>query len=190
MTKKSILLMALLILLVGSVKAQWFDFSKNQRASIGLNLGYVGYDLNGSGINKEYAGFGFGANLSFAGLYLDFIYQNPEHRWDRKITFNEYPDHTALTINVGYQIPVLPWLFLTPVIGYSNETWGRTIGNSIGVDSENHRIYHDYVRDGINNHFNYGAGLMVRPIEFLEIGAMATSHAIYGTISFSSNFKK
>ena len=183
--KKVTLIVVLLSMMTISAKAQWFNFSNNKRASIGLNLGCVGYDFSGSGINKQYAGFGIGANLSFAGLYLDFIYQNPEHRWDRKITFNEYPDHTALTINVGYQIPVLSWLYLTPVIGYSNETWGRTIGNSIGVDSENHRVYHDYVRDGINNHFNYGAGLMLRPFQLIEIGAVATTHAIYGNISYS-----
>ena len=188
--KKSILIAAVLLLAVGSAKAQWFDFSNNQRASIGFNLGVVGYDLTSQGIEKNVAGFGTGVNLSFMGLYLDFIYQSPEHRWDRKVTQAEYDDHTAIAINVGYQVPVLPWLFVTPVIGYSNETWGKTLGNSIGVDSENHRIYHDYKRTDIENHFNYGLGLMFRPADFIEIGAMATSHAIYGTISYSASAKK
>ena len=195
--KKSILIAAVLLLAVGSAKAQWFDFSNNQRASIGFNLGVVGYDLtshgddkNVTGFDKNIAGFGTGVNLSFMGLYLDFIYQSPEHRWDRKVTQAEYDDHTALAINVGYQVPVLSWLFVTPVVGYSNETWGKTLGNSIGVDSESHSIYHDYKRTDIKNHFNYGLGLMFRPVDFLEIGAMATSHAIYGTISYSASAKK
>lgn len=190
MTKKSILLVAMLALLVGTAKAQWLNLSNNQRASIGLNLGVVGYNLNSQGLDKSIANFGIGANVSFAGIYLDFIYQNPEHRWDRKITQQEYPDQTALTINLGYQIPVLSWLYVTPLIGYSNETWGRTLGNSIGVDTESHSIYHDYVRDRINNHFNYGVGVMFRPIEVIEIGAVATSHALYGTISVSGDFKR
>ena len=53
MNKKTFFLVAMLALLVGSAKAQWFDFSNNQRASIGLNLGCVGYDFNGSGISSR-----------------------------------------------------------------------------------------------------------------------------------------
>lgn len=191
MNKKSIVFIVMLALMSFSAKAQWFDFSNNQRASIGINLGVVGYDFSPQGgLDKNIANFGMGANISIMGLYLDFIYQDPSHRWDKIITLEEYPDQTALTINVGYQIPVLSWLYLTPVIGYSNETWGRTLGNSIEVQPESYSIYHKYVQDDINNHFNYGMGLMLRPVEFVEIGAMATSHAIYGTLSLSTNGKK
>lgn len=191
MKKKSIILFTLLALTVGSVKAQWFDFSRNMEdATLGFNLGVVGYHFNGQ-IDKTYTGLGAGASVSLLGVYIDFIYQSPEHKWDRTVTMEEYADQTALTINVGYKIPVLPWLNLTPMIGYSNETYGRTLGNSIGVDTENHSIYHDYVRDGVFNHFNYGAGLSVKPINWLEIGGVCTSHAVYGNISVNlMKFKK
>ena len=190
MRKKTVLLVAMLALFVGSANAQWFDFSNNRRASIGVNLGVVGYDLTSQSVEKNLSGFGTGINLSISGLYLDFIYQSPQHRWDRHVTQAEYDDHTALAINVGYQIPVTSWLYVTPLIGYSNETTGKTLGNSIGIDVERRSIYHEYKRLTMENHFNYGVGLMFRPIEMLEIGAVASSHAIYGTISFSSNFKK
>ena len=181
--KKVTLFAVLFSMLTISAKAQWFDFSQNlTNASIGFNAGVVGYHFNGQ-IDKTYADLGFGVNVSLLGCYIDFIYQSPEHMWDRTITMDEYSDQTALTINVGYQIPVLPWLNLTPLIGYSNETYGRTLGNSIGVDTENHSIYHDYVRDGIFNHFNYGAGLSVKPISWLEIGGVCTAHAVYGNLS-------
>ena len=190
MKKKTILVVAALLLLVGNMKAQVFDFSQNLKdCTIGLNLGSVGYDFNGH-IDKTYAGFGVGASISILGVYIDFIYQNPEHRYDRTITFAEYPDHTALTINVGYKIPVTPWMNLTPMIGYSNETSGATLGNSIGVESESHRIYHDYRRDAIYNHFNYGVGLSFKPFSMLEIGGVVTSHAVYGNISFNFFGKK
>jgi hypothetical protein len=190
MRKKTVLLVAMLALFVGSANAQWFDFSNNRRASIGVNLGVVGYDLTSQSVEKNLSGFGTGINLSISGLYLDFIYQSPQHRWDRHVTQAEYDDHTALAINVGYQIPVTSWLYVMPLIGYSNETTGKTLGNSIGIDVERRSIYHEYKRLTMENHFNYGVGLMFRPIEMLEIGAVASSHAIYGTISFSSNFKK
>lgn len=191
MKKKSIILFTLLALTVGSVKAQWFDFSRNMTdVTIGLNLGVVGYHFDGQ-IDKTYAGLGGGVSFSLLGVYMDFMYQSPEHKWDRTVTMDEYPDQTALTINVGYKIPVLPWLNLTPMIGYSNETYGRTLGNSIGVDTENHSIYHDYVRDGVFNHFNYGAGLSVKPISWLEVGGVCTSHAVYGNLSVNlMKFKK
>ena len=189
MNKRSFVLVFLLALMAGSVKAQWFDFSNNRRVSLGINIGSVGYGLTSQGIEKNLAGFGAGINFSILGLYLDFIYQSPEHRWNRTITQQWYDDHTALAINVGYQIPVTSWLFVTPLIGYSNETTGKTIGNSIGVDPQNHRIYHDYQRVTIDNHFNYGLGLMFRPFDFLEIGAVASSHALYGTISYSGKAK-
>ena len=161
--KKIALIAVLISMMTLSAKAQWFDFSQNiTDATFGLNLGVVGYDYGHGQIDRTYSGLGFGISASIVGVYLDFIYQSPEHKWDRTVTQQEYPDQTALTINMGYKIPVLPWLNLTPVIGYSNETYGRTLGNSIGVDTESSSIYHDYVRDGIYNHFNYGVGLSVK----------------------------
>lgn len=185
MKKKTIILLALFALTFSSAKAQFMDFSQNATDfTVGFNLGVVGYDFNGQ-LDKNIADFGAGVSLSVIGIYLDFIYQSPEHKWDRTITQTEYPDQTALTINAGYKIPVLPWLNLTPVVGYSNETKGRTLGNSIGVDSEAHSIYHDYVADEIFSHFNYGVGLSVKPIKWIEIGGVCTSHAVYGNVSLN-----
>ena len=76
MKKKSIILIALLAIFVGNAHAQWFDFSNNRRASIGLNLGVVGYDLTPQGLDKNIADLGWGINFSIMGLYMDFLYQN------------------------------------------------------------------------------------------------------------------
>lgn len=184
--KKIALFVVLFAMMAGSVKAQWFDFSNNIRASIGLNLGCVGYQFHpqGARLDKEYAGFGVGACLSVGGVYLDFIYQNPEHRYAKvEPNQSDWNDHTALTINAGYQIPVLSWLFVTPLVGYSNETTGLT--KAYDVTAEDNSIVHKYVREHIYHHFNYGLGLTLRPLQWVEIGAVATTHAIYGNISFS-----
>lgn len=184
MKKKSLILLALLAFTVGSAKAQWFDFTNNVRASVGLNLGSVGYQLGRNGLNTDLANFGWGVSLSVGGVYLDFIYQGPEHRNSNEVGVADWHDHTALTINAGYQIPVLSWLFVTPIVGYSNETTGLTLANSVTADHS--KIVHKYVQEHIYPHFNYGAGLMFRPIPWIEIGAVATTHAIYGNISFSA----
>ena len=183
MKRKSLILIAVLAMMTFSAKAQWLDFTNNVRASIGLNFGCVGYQLDSHGLNRGFADFGMGACLSIGGVYVDFIYQSPEHRFSNEVGVPDWNDHTALTINAGYQVPLLKWLFVTPLVGYSNETTGITRANNI--HAENSSIVHKYERQHIYHHFNYGVGVMVRPIQWVEIGAVATSHAIYGNISFS-----
>ena len=181
--KKVALFAVLFSMMTISAKAQWFDFSQNTMdASIGVNIGMVGYHFNGE-IDKTYNDLGFGISFSLVGVYLDFIYQSPEHKWGNKITPDMYHDHTALTINLGYKIPVLPWLNFTPLIGYSNETTGWTDCSTVNVEYESHSIYHDYDVENRYTHFNYGVGLSVKPISWLEIGGVCTSHAVYGNLS-------
>ena len=181
--KKVALFAVLFSMMTISAKAQWFDFSQNTMdASIGVNIGMVGYHFNGE-IDKTYNDLGFGISFSLVGVYLDFIYQSPEHKWGNKITPDMYHDHSALTINLGYKIPVLPWLTFTPLIGYSNETTGWTDCSTVNVEYESHSIYHDYDVENRYKHFNYGAGLSVKPISWLEIGGVCTSHAVYGNLS-------
>ena len=181
--KKLSFLVVLFSIISFNAQAQLFDFSNNDRdASIGFNIGAVGYHFNGK-IDKTYTGLGFGASFSIKGIYIDCIYQGPEHRYSHKVAPQLYPDHTALTINLGYKLPVTSWLNITPLIGYSNETQGWTDCSTINIDYENHSVYHDYDREHIQSHFNYGVGISVKPIKMLEIGGVCTAHAVYGNIS-------
>lgn len=180
--KKSIILVLLIGLFAGNAKAQWFDFSQNRRDfTIGLNVGAVGYDFANGQINTTYNDLGVGISFSLAGIYLDFIYQSPEHELARDLAPIIYHDHTALTINAGYKIPIRPWLNITPMVGYSNETTGWTDCSTIIIGSES--LYHRYDREAIYNHFNYGLGISVKPVKWLEIGGVCTSHAVYGNLS-------
>ena len=182
--KKVALFAVLFSMMTISAKAQWFDFSQNMSdVTIGFNAGVVGYHLGDGQIDKTYADFGWGVSFSIIGVYADFIYQCPEHKFGNKISPDTYNDHTALTINLGYKIPVTRWLNITPLIGYSNETTGVTDCSTINVDYESHSTYHDYKRETIDNHFNYGAGISLKPIKWLEIGGVCTAHAVYGNIS-------
>lgn len=186
MKKKSIILFALLALTVGSAKAQFLDFKNNLTDfTVGFNCGVVGYNYASGNIDKTYSDLGFGASVSLLGVYIDFIYQSPEHKYGNKITPDMYYDHTALAINVGYKIPVFSWLRITPVIGYSNQTTGWTDCSTVNVDYESHSIYHDYDAEDIYSHFNYGAGISFKPFRFLEIGGVCTAHAVYGNISLN-----
>jgi len=182
--KKVALIAVLCAMMTLTAKAQFLDFSQNRYdVTLGLNLGVVGYHFDGSHIDKTYSNFGTGISMSLMGVYIDFMYQSPEHRWGNKIEPRLYQDHSALSINVGYKIPILPFLNITPMIGYSNETTGVTDCSTVNIDYESHSIYHDYDVEHRYNHFNYGAGISVKPIEWLEIGGVCTAHATYGNIS-------
>jgi hypothetical protein len=182
--KKATFIAVLLSMMALSAHAQWLDFSNNRYdVTVGLNLGAVGYHFNGSHIDNTYNGFGSGVSVSLMGVYVDFIYQSPEHRWGNRVEPILYHDHSALTINAGYKVPVLPWLNVTPMIGYSNETTGWTDCATVNIDYENSSIYHDYEVEHRYNHFNYGIGLSLKPIDWLEIGGVCTAHAVYGNIS-------
>ena len=109
-------------------------------------------------------------------------YQIPEHQYAKEVG-HDWDDHSALTINIGYQIPITNYLFVTPLIGYSNETRGITRGNKFDVGD--HELIHDYDVIERFNHFNYGLHIMARALEMVEIGCVVSSHALYGTLSYS-----
>jgi opacity protein-like surface antigen len=193
--KKIALIAVLLSMMTISAQAQWFDFSQNMnRAVVGLNTGLVGYrsvqDL-GNAETWDFADVGVGASIAIAGVYLDFIYVTPDHRFDHHVGNVDWPDHSALTINAGYQIPIYrDYVFITPMIGFSRVTTGITKGDEIGVDPDSWSIYHEYEAQWHRHDFNYGAGLSVVPCKWFEINATCTAHAAYLGVAFNvMNYK-
>ena len=80
MNKKRILFVALLAMMSFSVKAQWFDFSQNQkRAVVGFHTGLVGYNGVNDIPNRSLSDLGFGTSLNILGVYADFLYVTPDH---------------------------------------------------------------------------------------------------------------
>ena len=188
--KKIAIFTVLLSMMTISAQAQWFDFSENtNRAAFGLNTGLVGYknvtDL-ASAETWNFSDVGVGVSVAIAGVYVDFIYVNPDHRFDSHIVMGNWDDHSALTINAGYQIPIYKnYVFITPMIGLSRVTTGYTEGNNIGIEVESESIYHKYVATWHRNDFNYGAGLTIAPCKWFEINASCTAHAATLGVGFN-----
>ena len=188
--KKVTLFAVFFTLMTLSAKAQWFDFSENDdRAIVGINTGLVGYrnvsDL-GSASTWDFADVGVGASIAIAGVYVDFVYVSPDHRFDSHIVQGNWDDHSALSFNAGYQIPIYKdYVFITPMIGLSRVTTGYTEGNNIGFDTETQSIYHKYTATWHRNDFNYGAGLTVVPCKWFEINATCTAHAASLGVGFN-----
>lgn len=182
---KKLTLIALLIsMMTISAQAQWFDFSENMnRAVVGFNTGLVGFRNVTSSTTLDpstwdLADVGVGVSVAIAGVYAEFVYVNPDHRFDSHIVMGNWEDHSALTFNVGYQIPIYrDYVFITPMIGYCRATTGYTEGNNIGIDVESQSIYHKYTAVNKYHGFNYGAGLTVVPCKWFEINLNCSAHA-------------
>lgn len=181
--KKSIIIVALMAMVM-SANAQWFDFSNNKdHYEVGFNCGLVGW-------NTEFSGFGAGASINVMGVYLDYLQTGPMYKYDNHVVDALYDDSVAFVINAGYQIPVLPWLRVMPMVGYCQTNNGYTDAMTVNIevdDDHDARIYHDYyvAAGSRRHHFNVGVGLFVQPIRWLEIYAIGSMNALYGGISIN-----
>lgn len=178
--KKSIIIAALMAVTIGA-SAQWFDFSNNKE------ILEVGFQTGPVGLKTNYNNWGFGGSINVCGVYVDFLYTSPEHKYDNHVLPIMYNDTSALTINVGYQIPVLPWLKVMPVVGHCHTSAGLTDATTVNVDvdGESARMYHDFEVTSRRHYFNYGGGLVIHPIDWMSIYGVYTVHAIYGGITFN-----
>lgn len=180
---KKTLFLSLLVAFTVSANAQWFNLANNAgRFTLGVNLGEVG-------LNCPYQAFGVGVSFSAYGGYIDFIYAGPEHQFDNHVTATQYNDSAAFAINLGYMIPVLPWLRVMPMLGYCQTNAGITDASTVNIEvnDDNASMYHDYnVTPGTRNHrFNFGAGIEIRPLKWFNIYGVYTNNAIYGGISLN-----
>ncbi len=171
------------VALAATSNAQWFDLGENNnRFTLGLNLGSAGF-------GTDQARFGMGAGLSIWGVYVDFIWASPQNRYNNHVVQEYWDDDEAFAVNICYQIPVLPWLRVAPIIGYCQTNYGYVDASTVNVevDSETStgRIYHDYypLPGSIMEYFNYGGGVFVQPFEWLGFHAVASRRAIYGGVT-------
>ena len=190
--KKTVFFLAALMAVAMSANAQWFDFKNNvHRYEMGVNLGMAG-------TNTEFHDFGFGISLSAWGVYIDFLNAGPMFKYDNRVaSMNDpanlrfLPDSTTTTVNLGYQIPVLPWLRIMPLIGFNVNTSGHTDMATHNAQTSNSgdyvsvELYHDYNREYTWTYFNFGGGLIVSPMKWFSIYGVYTTHSIYGGVSFN-----
>ena len=159
-----------------------FDFPLNvKRLEAGITIGQVASFSN-------YARFGMGADLLVGGVYVDFIHADPQHKYDTSLRDVKWNDNEAFSINAGYQIPILSWLRIMPLVGYSQTNDGITDGSSLdwNAGDDGTSWYHRYtVTPGSRAHFfNYGGGISVQPVKWFSINVIATRQALYGGVSF------
>lgn len=181
--KKTLLLVVLLALSVSAGAQNFFNFSSNRnRLEVGLAVGKPG-------LTTAYEDWGWGASVVLCGLQVDYIQAGPAHKFDNHVTDEMWDDQVACALNVGYQIPVLPWLRITPIVGYCQTNYGKTDGSSINVSwsESSATLYHDYnITPGSQTHyFNFGGGISISPFKWLSISGVYSRYAVYGAIAFN-----
>lgn len=178
--KKGIIIAVLVAMTMGA-SAQWFDFSNNKE------IFEVGFQTGPVGLKTNYSNWGYGGSINICGVVVDFLYTGPEHKYDNHVLPVLYEDTSALTINVGYQIPVLPWLKVMPVVGHCHTSAGLTDATTVNIEvqDESARMYHDFDVTSRRHYFNYGGGLVIHPVDWMSVYGVYTVHAIYGGITFN-----
>ena len=160
-----------------------FDFPLNtHRIEAGFNFGQAASF-------SDYARFTFGANVMIAGVYLDFLSADPQHKYS-PTSATQWKDNKAFCINAGYQIPILSWLRIMPLVGYAQTNDGITDASETVWDYDEDSgitTYHPYkVTPGSRLHYlNYGGGLSIQPCKWFSINLIGTRHAIYGGIGLN-----
>ena len=177
---KRLIISLVLLSVTVCAHAQLFDFSSNNnRYEVGMNFGQMAF-------NTQYARFGVGMNTLAWGVYLDFNMTAAQHKFDRKFSDTQWNDDEFFNINLGYQIPILSWIRIMPLVGYAQTNEGITDASTFninpGEELSSTSIYHTYtVTPGSRVHyFNYGGGVSIQPLKWFSINFAYTRFAVYG----------
>lgn len=178
--KRTLLTILLAICSIVAVNAQYFDLSLNQgRYEAGINLSQVA-------TNTKYSRLTLGGSMMAWGVYLDITTALPQHRYDNTVSDTKWNDDKAVLINAGYQVPILKWFRVMPLVGYMQTNEGITDASKLNVEADDTSItlYHPYkVTPGTRTHyFNFGGGISVQPLKWFSINLIYTRYSIQGGI--------
>ena len=152
--RKLVLTFAFAIMsIVAFAQSQYYEyndfFARNNNVSINLQFGAV------DNINNKHAGFQtmmFG--ISAYGVYMDIGGWPASHTSD--YFYGDRDDEKCFAIHGGYQIPVLPFLKITPLLGYYEHQIGWTDGDWYYIDRYGD-IHNHFITEYEYRGFDYGA---------------------------------
>ena len=174
--KKALLTLAILFTCI-SANAQWFPFKD-------VNIGHFGMGIHGGvlGLGKEVTRAAFGANALVYGVYLDVLFNEPEHLHVPKPEVWK-DDTQAFSIHIGYQIPILEYLRIIPIVGYAEVSKGDTDGTAFTVGYSNNTnrwgVRNFFTKKWSDGSFNAGGSVVANlgPVNVFVTGTMCS---VYG----------
>lgn len=176
---KKIMIIMLFALISMGANAQTF-FERNKNVSIGIQFGAVD--------QHNHTDMGFQTlmvNVSCYGAYLDIGGWPRKHGSDTRV--DKWDDESCFAFHVGYQLPILGWLKITPLVGYYNHKSGYTDGynwktNNSGINNK------FVVKDKLNG-FDYGGNVQIDIKRFCILGTF-TKNMWYAGIGFNIPIEK
>ena len=175
--KKTLLALAILLFSI-TANAQWFPFDD-------VNRNFYGGAIQGGalGLGKEVTRAAFGANVLAYGVYLDVLYCGPQHAHDPKK--DVWDDSSGFSLHAGYQIPILEFLRVIPLVGYAEVNRGVTDGTDYSLDynssSKQWLIRNKYTKNWKDGGFDAGGSVVINigPVNIFLTGTMCS---VYGGI--------
>lgn len=175
--KKTVLSLAILFSCL-TASAQWFPFAD-------VNFGHAGIAFQGGalGLGKEVTRAAFGANLLVYGVYIDALYAGPQHKHDPKL--DTWDDNNAISVHLGYQIPIIEYVRIIPIVGYAQVSKGITDGTDYNVEystsSRSWLVNNKYTKTWKEGYFDAGGSIVVNigPANIFLTGTMCS---VYGGI--------
>lgn len=182
--KRTLLTILLAICSIVAANAQYFDLSLNQgRYEVGINLSQVA-------TTTKYSRLTLGGSVMAWGVYLDMTTALPQHRYDNTVSDTKWNDDKVFLIHAGYQLPVLKWLRIMPLVGYMQTNEGITDASKLKAEANDDTtvtLYHPYkVTPGSRIHYlDFGGGISVQPLKWFSINLIYTRYSIQGGIGIS-----
>ena len=154
---------------------KWFDTNKN--LSLGVMYGKIG-------ASEEISQNAWGLNLQIFGLYFDCMGKPRKHGND--VAIDKWKETEAVSYHFGYQIPIVEYVRIIPIIGYYSVKTGTTDGYNWSV-----------TQNGISNAFNIDkkncgmdcGGVLVLNYSFVCLyGAYTKHNQFYGGVGIEYRF--
>ena len=167
--------------------AFFVSMSKNAQLLQGDGLlenkgGSIGFIGGAVGINDDPSAPALGLNGTIYGIYIDFLFWPRAHANSTDVDKHEN-EKQAISAHIGYQIPLLKWLSIIPIAGYTQVENGTTDG-SHWKSSSSSGIVNSYVVDEDNKGFDFGGILVFNISKSVRVYATGTTRAVYGGIGF------
>lgn len=154
-------------------------FERNKNISMGIQFGAVDQHNN--------TDMGFQTlmiNVSCYGVYLDIGGWPRTHSSDVRV--DKWDDESCFAFHVGYQLPFLSWLKITPLIGYYNHKSGYTDGSNWTINR--YGINNKFVVQDKLNGFDYGGNIQIDIKRFCILGTF-TKNMWYAGVGFNVPIK-
>ena len=173
--KKTICIIILIVVCFPLNAKKWFDTNKN--ISFGLLYGTVC-------AKEELSQHAWGFNSMLYGFYFDLLIKGRSHGGD--VAVGKWKDKEADSFHFGYQIPIIEYVRIVPIIGYSSVKTGMTDGYNWSISQ--HGLSNSFNVDKKIGGFDCGGVLVLNYSIISLYGGYTNYNMFYGGVGIELRF--